>query len=118
MTTTSPAVITTEELREVRSESQWVVVMRRFRRHRMAMISLALLIVIFTASLMAPLIAPFPRDAINLDQKFITPLSSDSLGRLHLLGTDHLGRDYFTRLLYAARVSLMVAVTVSTLAAM
>ena len=116
MATTSPAISTPEERRETRSESQWFVVRRRFRRHRMAMISLAILIVIFAASLMAPLIAPFPRDAINLDQKFITPLERDAQGQLHLLGTDHLGRDYFTRLLYAARVSLMVAVTVATLA--
>jgi peptide/nickel transport system permease protein len=118
MATASPVIITPEELQKTRSESQWVVVLRRFRRHRMAMIGLVVLVLIFAASLVAPLIAPFPRDAINLDHKFITPMGYDELGQLHLLGTDHLGRDYFTRLLYAARVSLMVAVTVSTLAAL
>lgn len=82
----------------------------------MAMVSLGILIVIFSASVLAPVLAPFPRDQIGLDRRFTTPMSYDDDGRLHLLGADHLGRDYFTRLLYAARVSLTVALLVSTIA--
>jgi peptide/nickel transport system permease protein len=82
------------------------------------MISLGILFLLFLGSLLAPLIAPFPRDEIGLTRTFITPMGTDQDGRLHILGTDHLGRDYFTRLLYAARVSLTVAVTVATLAAL
>ena len=85
----------------------------------MAMISLVVLVVIFVASLLAPLIAPFPRDQIELGRTFITPMTTDPrTGQLHILGTDHLGRDYFTRLLYAGRVSLTVAVTVSTISSL
>ncbi|HSH77539.1 MAG TPA: ABC transporter permease [Herpetosiphonaceae bacterium] len=115
-TTLSPA--TTDFTATTRqSERQWQMIVRRFRRHRMAMVGLVVLVVIFTASLLAPVIAPFPRDAIVLGRTFMTPGSTDATGRLHILGTDHLGRDYFTRLLYAARVSLLVALTVQTIAA-
>jgi len=101
----------------LRAERQWQIVLRRFRRHRMAMVGVAVLALMFGASLLAPLIAPYPRDAISLEGPFLPPLSaSPQGGGIHLLGTDHLGRDYFTRLLYAARVSLMVAVTVQTIA--
>jgi peptide/nickel transport system permease protein len=91
--------------------------MRRFRRHHMAMVSLGILFLLFLGSLLAPVIAPFPRDEIGLGRTFVAPMNIDEDGRLHILGTDHLGRDYFTRLLYAARVSLTVAVTVATIAA-
>jgi peptide/nickel transport system permease protein len=118
MATTAPGVSATDIIPE-RVAGQWKVIIRRFRRHRMAIISLAVLIVVFLASLLAPLIVPFSRDAIDLDHTFLTPLSIDPLtGRLHLLGTDHLGRDYFTRLLFAGRVSLTIAVTVSVIASL
>jgi peptide/nickel transport system permease protein len=117
MATTSPPITAGAVTRERRSEGQWAVVMRRFRRHRMAMVSLAILVLLLAGSLLAPVIAPFPRDEIGLGRTFITPMGTDDDGRLHILGTDHLGRDYFTRLLYAARVSLTVAITVATIAA-
>lgn len=118
MAATSPPIAVTGLAKERRSEGQWAVVWRRFRRHRMAMVSLVVLFLLFLGSLLAPVIAPFPRDQIGLDRTFITPMGIDEDGRLHILGTDHLGRDYFTRLLYAARVSLTVAVTVATIAAL
>ena len=77
------------------------------------MLSVVVLLLILLASLFAPLIAPFPRDQIGLDRTFLTPMQSDREGEFHLMGTDHLGRDFFTRLLYAGRVSLIVAATVS-----
>lgn len=116
MATTAPAVTGFETFRTSRARSQWEIVLRRFRRHRMALAGIATLVVILFASMLAPYLAPFPRDEIGLNRTFLTPLSPDPQnGRLHLLGTDQLGRDYFTRLLYAGRVSLVVAVTVSTL---
>lgn len=118
MATTSP-VLGAGELSKARPEGQWSIVFRRFRRHRMAMISLVVLVLIFMASLLAPVIAPFQRDQISLGRTFITPMTTNpDTGELHILGTDHLGRDYFTRLIYAGRVSLTVALAVSTLSAL
>jgi len=97
-------------------EGQWTIVLRRFRRHRLAVFSLALIAVIFLASLIAPLIAPFSRDGVNPALRFSPPLTpSVEAGKIHILGTDHVGRDTFTRLLYAARITLSVAVIVATL---
>jgi peptide/nickel transport system permease protein len=109
MATTTTAV-PVEELGRLPSESQTAIVLRRFRKHKIAMISLGVLGFFLLLAVLAPVIAPFPRDEPNLQGRFLTPLSVDSDGNFHLLGTDHLGRDYFTRLLYASRVSLGTAI--------
>ena len=118
MAATSPTATVVPSRKERRSESQWAVVARRFRRHRMAMISLGILVLLFLTSLLAPVLAPYPRDEIGLTRTFVTPMSTDKAGGFHLLGTDNLGRDYFTRVVYAARVSLTFAVTVAKIAAL
>lgn len=99
------------------SDSQWRMVFRRFTRHRMAVGCLFVLIAVFVASLFAPHLAPCPRDAIQMTYATRPPLSagpSESCPRFWL-GSDNFGRDYLTRLLYAARVSLTIALTVSTI---
>ncbi|MFM2310074.1 MAG: hypothetical protein RLY87_2196 [Chloroflexota bacterium] len=76
---------------------------------------LALITTIYVLSLFAGYIAPYKRDAISLDNAYTTPFSSAPDGSYHVFGTDHLGRDYLTRLIYAARVSLTTALTVTTI---
>ncbi|HWQ14277.1 MAG TPA: ABC transporter permease [Roseiflexaceae bacterium] len=117
MTTTTPA-ITAEQIPAQRSEGQWAVVIRRFTHHRMAMVSLVALIMFLVASLLAPYITPFPRDQIGLDRAFLAPMERNNEGGLHILGTDHIGRDLFTRVIYAARISIILAVAVSTLSSL
>lgn len=116
MTVIAPPLLT-DELIAAPTEGQWAVVWRRLRRHPFALVGAAALLIILLASLAAPLIAPFPYNDINLDRRFLPPLSTDPVtGKLLLLGSDHLGRDFFTRLLYAARVSLLTAIIVATVA--
>jgi len=97
--------------REGKEESQFSIVMRRFRRHRLAVISLVVIIIMFVLALLAPFIAPFPRDAVDIavSQRPGPPGTLSSTGQVHILGVDHLGRDLFTRVLYGARVSLTIA---------
>jgi len=105
-----------EGLRTLKSEGQWEVVFRRFRKHKLAVVSLVLLALIFLLSLMAPLISPFQRDEIDTaTASRFAPFFTvqPTTGRMHVLGTDHLGRDVFTRLVYGARVTLTIAVVVS-----
>lgn len=93
-------------------ESQFKIVARRFMRHKMAVVSGGLLIVVFIASLFVKQIAPFGSTELELGNEFATPGTPSLDGtRIHWLGSDHLGRDYFSRLLYAARISLTVAFT-------
>ncbi len=74
---------------------------RRFKKHKAGCISLAVLGLIVLAALLAPVIAPYDPNAIN--PEFAAPPSAK-----HLLGTDQIGRDLFSRLLYGTRISLMV----------
>lgn len=87
------------------TRATWLrVFWRRFRRNKLALIGLTILIILSLSSILAPVIAPFDPEAINLRAKNLPPDGTT------LLGTDELGRDVLTRLLYGGRVSLMVAV--------
>lgn len=77
------------------------VIIKTFRSNKMAVACLLVLILIIASALFAPL-APYDPDAYD-----ITAMLKGSSSE-HLLGTDDLGRDTFTRLLYGGRVSLMV----------
>ncbi len=83
------------------TESYMQTVWRRFRRHRLAMFSAVILIIVAGAAILAPLIAPY--EPTQITPNFSAPPSAE-----HWLGTDAVGRDVFTRLLYATRVSLLV----------
>jgi peptide/nickel transport system permease protein len=105
-TLTQPAPQLLEEEAPVASgPGQWRLVWRRFRRHHLGLAGLAVLLVIGGACLLAPWIAPYPYD--KQDPAFILKFTGPTSG--HWLGTDELGRDVLTRLLYAGRVSLFVA---------
>jgi peptide/nickel transport system permease protein len=97
-----------------KEESQLAIITRRFMRHRLAVFSLILIAVIFIASLLAPVITTFPRDAVDVSTSArpAPPGVVDSAGRTHLLGVDHIGRDLFTRVLFAGRISLSIAISV------
>lgn len=85
-----------------RGRSQWAEVWRRLRRNWMAMFGLAIIIVIFLTAIFADVIAPYDYRTQNL-QRIADPPS-----REHLLGTDDLGRDILSRIIFGARVSLQV----------
>jgi peptide/nickel transport system permease protein len=87
--------------------SQRALVWRRFRRHKLAMTSLVVLLLIALGVALAPVIAPYGFSEQHLDQILQGPSSK------HLLGTDQLGRDELTRLLYGGRVSLLVGLGVA-----
>jgi peptide/nickel transport system permease protein len=81
----------------------------RFRKNPLSMAGLTFLALITLAALLAPWIAPYPQDA-SLGVHFDKALSPPS--REHFFGTDEAGRDIFSRLLFGARLSLMLAVIV------
>jgi peptide/nickel transport system permease protein len=106
------------ERAEGTSENQWKTVLRRFTRHRIALICAILFTIILVISFMAPWIAPYPRDDIQLGRTFVPPFSTSETGTYHLLGTDHIGRDLWTRVLYAGRISLTIAISVQITASL
>lgn len=95
----------------IKEETPFQLVFRRFRRHRLAMVSLFVMIGIFSVSILAPVIAPFKPDDLAVGNYFVPFGTRDPDGKTHWLGTDNIGRDYLTRILYAGRITLSVAVT-------
>ena len=84
--------------------SQKQLFWRQFRRHKLALVSAAALLVLAALVILAPWIAPYPFDAIDPTQ-FRKPPSP-----AHIMGTDDIGRDLFTRLLYGGRISLAIGI--------
>lgn len=109
--TTAAKAISLSRAEDATQERQLAVVFRRFIRHRLAVISVILILFVFVTSLLAPVITTFPRDEVDVSSSSrpAPPGVVDAAGRTHILGVDHLGRDLFTRVLYAARVSLSIA---------
>jgi peptide/nickel transport system permease protein len=77
--------------------------LRRLWRDRAAVVSAAFLVLMIIVSLLAPLIAPMDPTVTNLPKRLLPPGSPG-----HLLGTDELGRDMLSRLIWGGRVSLFV----------
>jgi peptide/nickel transport system permease protein len=93
-----------------RTRSQWSVVARRFRRHRLAMAGTVVLLLMIVCCFGAGVIAPYPQNEQDLLLGSVGP-GSDG----HLLGTDNLGRDFLSELLYAGRISLSIGLAVAVL---
>jgi peptide/nickel transport system permease protein len=74
------------------------------RTHPRVVLAGAFVALLFLVALLAPFISPHDPIAVNADNAYLPPLSPG-----HLLGTDELGRDLFSRVLWGARVSLPVA---------
>lgn len=82
--------------------SYWQVAVRRFLRHRLALVGGVVALLLTLMAVLAPVLAPYPVDRISLDARWHRP------GVAHPLGTDELGRDVLTRIMYAGRISLTV----------
>ena len=87
------------------SRSYWMVVLRQLRHEPVAMISAAVLLLIIAAAVFAPWLAPADPFKASMLRRLL-PVGSPG----HLLGTDELGRDMLTRLMYGGRLSLLMGV--------
>lgn len=97
---------------KVRDESFLGRALKRFRKHRLAQVGLVVLTGLALAAIFAPLITPYSFD--GQDQALLGQPTAPGLH--HLMGTDQLGRDNFTRILYGARVSLAVGLSSALIA--
>lgn len=114
MTTTYTNELAGEEPVRVaiaRDESYWRGVRRRLMRDKVTLICAAILLVMALLILFAPLIAPYGPTEGGIARR-LRPIGTDG----HLLGTDELGRDMLTRLLYGGRYSWFVGITPVVLA--
>ncbi|MBD5393169.1 MAG: ABC transporter permease [Lachnospiraceae bacterium] len=83
-----------------KKESQLLSILKRLARNKLSVAGGIILLIIILGAVFAPLIAPYSYDAMDAQHILEKP------SRLHICGTDNLGRDIFSRLLYGARYSL------------
>ena len=88
----------------------WGKTWYRLKRNRPAMIGLAIVALMILCAVFAPWLAPFGEGQQHPDALLQSPSAK------FLLGTDQLGRDVLSRVLYGARVSMVIALTTSALA--
>lgn len=106
------AELDSEQLRTVEEESPWLIIWRRFRKHKLALAGIAVIGLIALVCFLAPWVAPYDPLSINKDAAGQI-LRNDSPSSVHIMGTDNIGRDVFSRLLFAGRISLAVAFLVT-----
>jgi peptide/nickel transport system permease protein len=101
---------------ELKARSQWWYARHRFFRHRLAMLSIIALIIIFGAGILANFVAPYSYSDISIDA--ITRCAGachPTIDGKHFFGTDQVGRDYFSRVIWGIRTTERVALLVGFL---
>jgi peptide/nickel transport system permease protein len=91
---------------------------RRFWRSRRVVVGLSYLALVCAIALLAPVLAPYGDGDQDPNRVQLPPFSTSEIGTYHLLGTDALGRDMLSRMMYGGRISLLVGVTVVSVAAL
>lgn len=97
---------------EVQARSQWSYARIRFFRHKLAVASLLVLVIAAIVAIFAGRVAPYAFDELDFEHIVQGP----TLDGWHLFGTDQLGRDYLSRVIFGLRTSLWVALFVAVIA--
>lgn len=95
-----------------RHRTLWQDAARRFLNNRLAIFGLAIVLFFLFLAIFADLIAPYPYDKVYFDRVLRMPFDLPG----HPLGTDEVGRDYMSRLIYGARTSMTVGIAVQVVA--
>lgn len=86
------------------ARSPWLEAWKRFSRKRAAMVALFVLLAIYLSGIFAPLVAPYDPNYQNLDEAWQGPTLK------HLFGTDSVGRDQLSRIIWGARTAAIVSI--------
>jgi peptide/nickel transport system permease protein len=101
------AELTLDQLAQPKEVSQGQVILRRFARHRLAVMGVAVLLALFVTSFAGPALSPY-----EPEQQFVGPIMG-TFTAANPLGTDDVGRDVATRLMVAGRISLTLSLLVT-----
>jgi peptide/nickel transport system permease protein len=99
------------EIKEIEFPSPGQILRQRTLSHKGFMIGAIVLILIFAMALLAPVLSPHDPYHQDLSTRMINPIWHADGTWKHPLGTDNLGRDYLSRLMYGARISLFIGVS-------
>ena len=90
------------------TDREWVGLLRRLVRRRTALFGMLVVLGVLLAALFAPLVSPFDPLEQDIGQRLREPGWQGAQGHLHPLGTDHLGRDILSRIVFGSRIALVV----------
>jgi peptide/nickel transport system permease protein len=93
------------------AEREWMRLLVRLVRRRTALFGMIVVAAVILAAVFAPLVSPFDPLAQDIGQRLKEPGWQDAGGRVHLLGTDHLGRDILSRIIHGSRIALLVGLS-------
>jgi peptide/nickel transport system permease protein len=85
-----------------------VTLLRRLVRRRTALFGMVVFLGVLLAAVLAPVVTPFDPLEQDIGQRLQAPGWQDAQGRVHPLGTDHLGRDILARIIFGSRIALVV----------
>lgn len=88
---------------QIRKSSQWRDVWIRLRRNKLAMVGMVIALLLALMAIFAPVIAPYGYQVQDIANRLQLP------SRAHLMGTDNMGRDILSRVIYGGRISLLVS---------
>lgn len=91
--------------------TQWALFRRRFLRHRMAVLAAVVLILLYVMAIFAPWLAPYQLNPPLTAKVLLAARHGPSFA--HPFGTDELGRDQLTRIMFAGRISLLIGICVA-----
>ncbi len=89
----------------ISSRSQFGDIRRRFFRNKLAVVGLVMVTIVFLLAIFAPVVAPYDPRAQDLQNTTAKPSSA------HLFGTDELGRDQLSRVIYGSRIAIVVGLS-------
>ncbi len=92
-------------------ERQWVMTLKRLARRRTALFGLGVVVTVLLAAAFAPWLTPFDPLEQDINQRLKEPGWQTAEGRVHALGTDHLGRDILARVIFGSRIALVVGLS-------
>ena len=103
---------TAPKKRDIRRQSPWAEFLRKLRKNKTAMVGFSLIFIFVFMAIFAPFLAPHDPLEPNVAMRLAPPGSED-----RLLGADELGRDMLSRLIFGARISLLVGLSATALGA-
>ena len=92
-------------------ERRWVMTLKRLARRRTALFGLGVVVTVLLAAAFAPWLTPFDPLEQDINHRLKEPGWQTAEGRIHALGTDHLGRDILARVIFGSRIALVVGLS-------
>jgi peptide/nickel transport system permease protein len=99
-----------------RAPSRWRDLLSRMGSSKKALFGIGVILLVVICAAFSPWIAPYDPSAQSLSLRLAPMMATAPDGSLHILGTDHLGRDVLSRAIYGARVGLFVGLAVAMVA--